>query len=56
MQRITKYQLLLKDLLGTVLDQGKDEIKEALDVMLQVPKRANDAMHLAMLQGISVFF
>ncbi|KAL6457019.1 hypothetical protein MHYP_G00339820 [Metynnis hypsauchen] len=42
-QRITKYQLLLKE--------GKGEIKDGLEVMLSVPKRANDAMHLSMLEG-----
>ncbi|XP_077997965.1 triple functional domain protein-like [Glandiceps talaboti] len=49
-QRITKYQLLLKDLL-TCCEEGKGEIKDGLDVMLSVPKRANDAMHLSMLDG-----
>uniref|UniRef100_A0A3Q3DR01 DH domain-containing protein n=1 Tax=Hippocampus comes TaxID=109280 RepID=A0A3Q3DR01_HIPCM len=43
-QRITKYQLLLKELLACC-EEGKGEIKEGLDVMLSVPKRANDAMH-----------
>lgn len=52
-QRITKYQLLLKDLLGCC-DEGKGEIKDALDVMLSVPKKANDAMHLSMLEGVPV--
>ncbi|KAM6954826.1 kalirin isoform 1-T1 [Lycodopsis pacificus] len=49
-QRITKYQLLLKELLSCC-EEGKGEIKDGLDVMLSVPKRANDAMHLAMLEG-----
>ncbi|KAL2084885.1 hypothetical protein ACEWY4_020403 [Coilia grayii] len=49
-QRITKYQLLLKDLLGCC-EEGKGEIKDGLEVMLSVPKRANDAMHLSMLEG-----
>ncbi|XP_023816065.1 triple functional domain protein isoform X5 [Oryzias latipes] len=49
-QRITKYQLLLKELL-TCCEEGKGEIKEGLEVMLSVPKRANDAMHLSMLEG-----
>lgn len=49
-QRITKYQLLLKDLLSCC-EEGQGEIKEGLDVMLNVPKRANDAMHLSMLDG-----
>ncbi|XP_071823329.1 triple functional domain protein-like isoform X3 [Apostichopus japonicus] len=49
-QRITKYQLLLKDLLACC-EEGTGEIQEALDVMLMVPKKANDAMHLSMLDG-----
>lgn len=92
-QRITKYQLLLKVTLETAVslqksklltetnikycknilskvsfeeqkeyfwnfqellaccEEGKGEIKEGLDVMLSVPKRANDAMHVSMLEG-----
>ncbi|XP_039613341.1 kalirin isoform X3 [Polypterus senegalus] len=49
-QRITKYQLLLKELL-TCCEEGKGELKEGLEVMLSVPKRANDAMHVSMLEG-----
>uniref|UniRef100_A0A3Q1JLP4 Rho guanine nucleotide exchange factor 25 n=1 Tax=Anabas testudineus TaxID=64144 RepID=A0A3Q1JLP4_ANATE len=49
-QRITKYQLLLKELLSCC-EEGKGEIKDGLEVMLSVPKKANDAMHLAMLEG-----
>ncbi|XP_046887928.1 triple functional domain protein [Hypomesus transpacificus] len=49
-QRITKYQLLLKELL-TCCEEGKGEIKDGLEVMLSVPKRANDAMHLSMMEG-----
>ncbi|ESO07374.1 hypothetical protein HELRODRAFT_191159 [Helobdella robusta] len=49
-QRITKYQLLLKDLLSCC-DEGQGEIKDGLEVMLSVPKKANDAMHLSMLDG-----
>lgn len=53
-QRITKYQLLLKDLLSC-LDEGQEgEIKDGLEVMLNVPKKANDAMHFSMLQGYDV--
>lgn len=85
-QRITKYQLLLKveaqcfcllsldvnqfaalnkcvcvsvcrckcvreQELLTCCEEGKGEIKEGLEVMLSVPKRANDAMHVSMLEG-----
>ncbi|XP_053326998.1 kalirin isoform X2 [Spea bombifrons] len=49
-QRITKYQLLLKELL-TCCEEGKGEIKDGLEVMLSVPKRANDAMHVSMMEG-----
>uniref|UniRef100_A0A8C1TMF3 non-specific serine/threonine protein kinase n=1 Tax=Cyprinus carpio TaxID=7962 RepID=A0A8C1TMF3_CYPCA len=49
-QRITKYQLLLKELLSCC-EEGKGEIKDGLEVMLSVPKRANDAMHVSMLEG-----
>ncbi|XP_016088226.1 triple functional domain protein-like [Sinocyclocheilus grahami] len=49
-QRITKYQLLLKELL-TCCEEGKGEIKDGLEVMLSVPKKANDAMHLSLLEG-----
>ncbi|XP_064646133.1 triple functional domain protein-like isoform X3 [Lineus longissimus] len=50
-QRITKYQLLLKDLMSCC-EEGKGEIQDGLEVMLNVPKRANDAMHLSMLEGV----
>ncbi|XP_057707609.1 triple functional domain protein-like [Corythoichthys intestinalis] len=32
-------------------EEGKAELKKALDVSLSIPKRANDAMHLSMLEG-----
>nr|2KR9_A Chain A, Kalirin [Rattus norvegicus] len=44
-QRVTKYQLLLKELL-TCCEEGKGELKDGLEVMLSVPKKANDAMHV----------
>jgi len=40
----------LQELL-TCCEEGKGEIKDGLEVMLSVPKRANDAMHLSMLDG-----
>lgn len=52
-QRITKYQLLLKDLLSCC-DEGRGEIKDGLDVMLNVPKKANDVMHLSLLEQCDV--
>ncbi|KAI5734693.1 hypothetical protein M8J77_009547 [Diaphorina citri] len=48
-QRITKYQLLLKDLQGEIKGQG--EIKDGLEVMLSVPRKANDALHLSLLEA-----
>ena len=50
-QRITKYQLLLKDLLSCSED-NRSEIKDALEVMVSVPKKANDAIHLSLLEGL----
>uniref|UniRef100_A0A1B0B9B4 Uncharacterized protein n=1 Tax=Glossina palpalis gambiensis TaxID=67801 RepID=A0A1B0B9B4_9MUSC len=52
-QRITKYQLLLKDLLSCC-EEGHGEIKEGLEVMLNVPKKANDAMHLSLLENCDI--
>ncbi|XP_049818825.1 kalirin isoform X2 [Aethina tumida] len=52
-QRITKYQLLLKDL-QSCCEEGQGEIKDGLEVMLNVPKKANDAMHLSLLEGCDV--
>uniref|UniRef100_A0A5S6QCN5 Non-specific serine/threonine protein kinase n=1 Tax=Trichuris muris TaxID=70415 RepID=A0A5S6QCN5_TRIMR len=51
-QRITKYQLLLKDLLNCC-EEEKGEIRDGLEVMLNVPKKANDILHLSMLEGCS---
>ncbi|XP_050432765.1 triple functional domain protein isoform X1 [Adelges cooleyi] len=52
-QRITKYQLLLKDL-QSCCKEGQGEIKDGLDVMLSVPRKANDALHLSLLEGCDV--
>ncbi|XP_073973142.1 trio Rho guanine nucleotide exchange factor isoform X3 [Rhodnius prolixus] len=52
-QRITKYQLLLKDL-QSCCGEGQGEIKDGLEVMLNVPKKANDALHLSLLEGCDV--
>uniref|UniRef100_A0A6P7GNL4 Kalirin-like n=1 Tax=Diabrotica virgifera virgifera TaxID=50390 RepID=A0A6P7GNL4_DIAVI len=52
-QRITKYQLLLKDL-QSCCEEGQGEIKDGLEVMLNVPKKANDAMHLSLLEGCDI--
>ncbi|KAK5860780.1 hypothetical protein PBY51_022238 [Eleginops maclovinus] len=52
-QRITKYQLLLKDFLKYSSKAGVDceQIKKAVDFMSQVPKLCNDMMNLGRLQG-----
>ncbi|XP_059088154.1 triple functional domain protein-like isoform X1 [Tigriopus californicus] len=52
-QRITKYQLLLKDLLSCC-NEANGEINEGLEVCLNVPKKANDALHLSLLDGCDV--
>lgn len=52
-QRITKYQLLLKDL-QSCCDEGQGEIKDGLEVMLNVPKKANDALHLSLLEQCEI--
>lgn len=46
--------MCLQELLACC-EEGKGEIKEGLDVMLSVPKRANDAMHVSMLEGNAFF-
>jgi len=43
--------LLLKDLLSCCED-NRNETKDALDVMISVPKKANDAIHLSHLEGL----
>ncbi|CAH3018961.1 unnamed protein product [Porites evermanni] len=50
-QRITKYQLLLKDLLTCCEEGSQTSLQAGLDVMLSVPRRANDAMYVNMLHG-----
>ncbi|KTG32647.1 hypothetical protein cypCar_00040813 [Cyprinus carpio] len=52
-QRITKYQLLLKDFLKFSAKAGLDcqDIEKAVDLMSQVPKLCNDMMNLGRLQG-----
>ncbi|XP_054978329.1 proto-oncogene DBL isoform X3 [Sorex araneus] len=51
-QRITKYQLLLKELLKYSQDcAGVDQLKEALDAMLDLLKSVNDSMHQVSING-----
>ncbi|KAK4316259.1 hypothetical protein Pmani_012567 [Petrolisthes manimaculis] len=51
-QRVTKYQLLLKDLLKCVEgNEGRRELQEAVDTMLAVLKCLNDSMHQVAIVG-----
>lgn len=52
-QRITKYQLLLKDYLKYSSKAGMDckQIEKAVELMSEVPKLCNDMMNLGRLQG-----
>ncbi|XP_064216930.1 proto-oncogene DBL isoform X5 [Aotus nancymaae] len=51
-QRITKYQLLLKELLKYSKDcEGSAQLKEALDAMLDLLKSVNDSMHQIAING-----
>ncbi|VDN30110.1 unnamed protein product [Gongylonema pulchrum] len=44
-QRITRYRLMLEQLLKNCKN-NVDELREAYDVVVSVPRRANDLMHL----------
>uniref|UniRef100_A0A673V3J5 MCF.2 cell line derived transforming sequence n=1 Tax=Suricata suricatta TaxID=37032 RepID=A0A673V3J5_SURSU len=51
-QRITKYQLLLKELLKySNGSQGFEQLKEALDTLLDLLKSVNDSMHQTAING-----
>lgn len=52
-QRIMKYQLMLKDILKHTerARENTDDLKKALEVMRVVPKAANDMMNVGRLQG-----
>ncbi|XP_051562931.1 rho guanine nucleotide exchange factor 25-like [Myxocyprinus asiaticus] len=52
-QRIMKYQLLLKDFLKYYTKAGRqtEEIQRAVEVMCFVPKQCNDMMNVGRLQG-----
>ena len=47
MQRLTKYQLLLKDLSDTFTTSvnGQFELEESVEAMLEVIKAVNDSLH-----------
>ena len=55
-QRIMKYQLLLKDILKYTKRSGEscDSLEDAIRVMHVVPKAANDMMNVGRLQGFDV--
>ncbi|KAM5221527.1 proto-oncogene DBL [Ctenodactylus gundi] len=51
-QRVTKYQLLLKELLKYSKDsEGSAQLQEALDTMLDLLKSVNDSMHQIAING-----
>ncbi|XP_059426807.1 rho guanine nucleotide exchange factor 25 isoform X1 [Carassius carassius] len=52
-QRIMKYQLLLKDFLKYYTKAGRqtEDLESAVEVMCFVPKRCNDMMNVGRLQG-----
>ncbi|TRZ02547.1 hypothetical protein DNTS_026592 [Danionella cerebrum] len=52
-QRIMKYQLLLKDFLKYYTRAGRqtEDLESAVEVMCYVPKRCNDMMNVGRLQG-----
>jgi triple functional domain protein len=57
-QRIMKYELLLKDILKYTQKAGIDEeipgLQEAIHIMRVVPKAANDMMDVGRLQKFEV--
>ncbi|XP_028259175.1 guanine nucleotide exchange factor DBS isoform X2 [Parambassis ranga] len=50
-QRITKYQLMLKEMLKCSTGQGMAELEEALATMLDIIKSVNDSMHQIAITG-----
>ncbi|XP_041052390.1 guanine nucleotide exchange factor DBS isoform X1 [Carcharodon carcharias] len=51
-QRLTKYQLLLKELLKfSAISDGTQELQEALTAMLNLLKSVNDSMHQIAITG-----
>ncbi|KAK0425243.1 hypothetical protein QR680_009099 [Steinernema hermaphroditum] len=50
-QRITKYGLMLKEILKNCKN-NVEEIREAHNVVVGVPKRANDIIHLKNFEGV----
>ncbi|XP_047230304.1 guanine nucleotide exchange factor DBS isoform X2 [Girardinichthys multiradiatus] len=50
-QRITKYQLMLKEMLKCSKGEGMAELEEALATMLNIIKSVNDSMHQIAITG-----
>ncbi|XP_041861522.1 guanine nucleotide exchange factor DBS isoform X2 [Melanotaenia boesemani] len=50
-QRITKYQLMLKEMLKCSKGEGMAELEEALGTMLDIIKSVNDSMHQIAITG-----
>ncbi|XP_026160585.1 guanine nucleotide exchange factor DBS isoform X2 [Mastacembelus armatus] len=50
-QRITKYQLMLKEMLKCSKGEGTAELEEALATMLDIVKSVNDSMHQIAITG-----
>ena len=52
-QRIMKYQLMLKEIKKYMEKEGKDckSINRAIEIMVTVPKNADDMMNVGRLQG-----
>ncbi|KAF7649510.1 hypothetical protein LDENG_00140430, partial [Lucifuga dentata] len=50
-QRITKYQLMLKEMLKCSKGEGSVELEEALATMLDIIKSVNDSMHQIAITG-----
>ncbi|XP_053285931.1 guanine nucleotide exchange factor DBS isoform X2 [Pleuronectes platessa] len=50
-QRITKYQLMLKEMLKCSKSEGMAELEEALATMLDIIKSVNDSMHQIAITG-----
>ncbi|XP_068599908.1 guanine nucleotide exchange factor DBS [Brachionichthys hirsutus] len=50
-QRMTKYQLMLKEMLRCIKGEGSGELEEALAAMLDIIKSVNDSMHQIAITG-----
>uniref|UniRef100_A0A915CVZ6 DH domain-containing protein n=1 Tax=Ditylenchus dipsaci TaxID=166011 RepID=A0A915CVZ6_9BILA len=46
LQRITRYQLLFKEILENCCQKETDDVTKALDLVTSIPKLANDKAHL----------